>query len=307
VFWAVLGYIVTLAAAYGLAYWAYRARVDRSAYVGLFLLFGFPAFLLALAGLALLTSGSRLGGLLLAVGLGLGLPLLSPVRRLVASVTPMDCGSPVDMTGLCLLLAVIGFLGYDAVVSPEPPDDVPSVGVAELVAQTAILVSLAYVTVGWRIARDLQGATHRLGIRRPTWSTVPIAVGFLLLAYLVYGIVGAVTQAVQPDVLDKLDDVTDDLTAGVQNPAGAALLGASAGIGEEAVFRGALQPRYGIALTSVAFALLHAPQYGFSLIILGLFLVGVVLGIERQYFGTTASMTTHALYNFIAVLVNVYS
>ena len=40
-----------LLGALGLAYWAYRAQDDRSARVGLYLLFGIPAVLLVLAGL----------------------------------------------------------------------------------------------------------------------------------------------------------------------------------------------------------------------------------------------------------------
>ena len=39
-----------LLGALGLAYWAYRAQTDRSALVGLYLLFGIPAVLLLLAG-----------------------------------------------------------------------------------------------------------------------------------------------------------------------------------------------------------------------------------------------------------------
>jgi membrane protease YdiL (CAAX protease family) len=92
------------------------------------------------------------------------------------------------------------------------------------------------------------------------------------------------------------------MTADVQYPLGAVILGACAGIGEEALFRGAIQPRYGIVLTSLAFALVHS-QYGLSFVILGLFLVGVTLGIERKYFGTPAAMMTHAIFNVIAVLV----
>jgi hypothetical protein len=62
-----------------------------------------------------------------------------------------------------------------------------------------------------------------------------------------------------------------------------------------------VQPRYGLVLTSGLFALLHN-QYGISFVLLGVFLMGVVLGLERKYFGTTAAIITHAIFNTIAVL-----
>ena len=94
--------------AFGISYWAYRARTDRSARVGLYLLFGIPATLLASVALAQLLVGKPEDGVLpLFLAVGLGLPLVPPVRRLLAAVTPMDADSPVDMTGLCLMLAAL--------------------------------------------------------------------------------------------------------------------------------------------------------------------------------------------------------
>ena len=299
-------YVAAALSAFGLAYWAYRARADRSAFVGLYLLFGVPGGLLALAGLAWLVSGDDLGILLLLLGLGLSLPLLAPIRRLVAAVTPMDPDSPVDMTGLCLLLAVMAILGYTIGVSPETPEDLESVGLVDIVLQAAVQVALAYAAVGWWFVRSFGEATARLGIVRPTWRTPLAAVGYLVVAVVLYAIVGAVAQQVQPEIFEDLDSVTEDITAEVRNPVGAVVLGASAGIGEEAIFRGALQPRFGIVLTSITFALLHAPQYGFTLIILGLFLISVVLGVERRRLGTTAAMVTHGLYDFLAVMAQTY-
>jgi membrane protease YdiL (CAAX protease family) len=92
------------------------------------------------------------------------------------------------------------------------------------------------------------------------------------------------------------------MTGQVQSPLGAVVLGASAGIGEEAIFRGALQPRFGLVIPSLLFTMLHGPQYGFNVALLGLFGVSVILGLERKYVNTTAAMITHALYNALQVL-----
>ncbi|MGH2533893.1 MAG: lysostaphin resistance A-like protein [Thermomicrobiales bacterium] len=296
-----LVFLAVLGIAYGVAYWAFRARHDRSANVGLYLLFGIPGILLIIAGLAFTIAGQGDGPLLLVIGLGLSLPLASQVRRLVAAVTPMDPASPVDMAGLCFILSGIGLLSVLFLRAPEPEEGITAVGLADLVVQVLFFFGLAYVTVGIGFHRNIREATVRLGIGWPTLRTIGIAVGFTFLAFLINGVAGILTEVFQPDVADQIEQVTEDLTADVQNPLGAAVLGLSAGIGEEILLRGAVQPRFGILLTSALFALLHV-QYGLAFVLVGLFFTGVMLGLERKYFGTTAAIITHALFNTIVVL-----
>ena len=297
--------VVVLLLALGLSFWAYRARADRSAYVGLLLLFGFPGALLTVAGLVSSIAGQQVGPVLLALGLGMGLPLLAPFRRVLARVTPIDPASPVDMTGLCVFLPIVFGLLVASVLNPSTPDegDLTAVTTIDLVLQVGLFVALAFVIVGWPTVRGGREALDRLGVRRPALATVGISIGFVLLTLIAYSVIAGLTAVIQPEVFDELEAVTDDMTAGNQNLLGAALIGITAGVGEELLFRGALQPRFGLILTSTAFAVIHAPQYGLSLIILALFAVGVILGIERQRFGTLAAMLTHALYNFIAVML----
>ncbi|MGH2559755.1 MAG: lysostaphin resistance A-like protein [Thermomicrobiales bacterium] len=297
----ILVFLLALGAAYGVAYWAFRARHDRSANVGLYLLFGIPGILLAIAGLAFTVAGQDDGPLLLVIGLGLSIPLARPVRKIVSTYTPMDPASPVDMAGLCVILSGIGLLGVLFLRAPEPEEGVTAVGLADLVIQVLFFFGLAYATVGVGFHRSVKDATKRLGIEWPTLRTISIAVGFTFLAFLINGIAGILTEVVQPDVAEKIDQVTEDLTADVQNPLGAVVLGLSAGIGEEILLRGAVQPRFGILLTSTFFALLHV-QYGLAFVLVGLFLTGVMLGVERRYFGTTTAIMTHALFNTIVVL-----
>ncbi len=302
-FSAIAVYALILGAAFGLSYWAARATKDRSAHVGLYLLFGFPGLLLTIWGIAAAVAGTNNAATYLCVGLGLMLPLLNPFRKALARVTPLDPASAIDMSGLCVLLAIGAAFGVILVnIGSTPEDlDVGSVNYAELLSTAAFEVALALVAVGWGIRRGLRAAWDRLGFTKPTPKIVLIAIGFVVLAYIPSIAGGILTEAFQPDLSDQIDGVTDDMTADVQNPFGAAALGLSAGVGEEAFFRGAVQPRFGIVLQAALFALVHS-QYGLSYIVLGLFGVGVVLGIERHYFGTTAAMSTHAIFNIIAVL-----
>ena len=289
----------------GLAYWSFRAQNDRSALVGLYLIFGAPALLLLIAGVVLLFRGdSVLGRLSLLIGLGLGLPLLPPFRQLLSRVTPLDPESTIDMAGLCVLLGVLGlFVGNSlAPQAEEPPTLVSSVGIAELLIQAAVFVAVAYITVGYPYWRDLRHATARLGIVVPDGRTIAIAIAAVVASYAVAVLAGLASQHFEPGLSESLDQVVEQMTAQVQNPLGAIVLGASAGIGEEAIFRGALLPRYGMVLPSLLFALLHGPQYGFNLTLLGLFGVSIILSLERKYVNTTAAMITHALFNALQVL-----
>jgi membrane protease YdiL (CAAX protease family) len=300
--------VICLAAVYGLAYWAYRARTDRSAYVGLYLLIAFPAALLLVAGLVTLWAGDRrLAAILLLISLGFGLPMLKPFRQLLALVTPIDPDSPTDMTGLSVLLAILGLLIATALLAPAPTSlEGIAPGLFDLVLQAVVFVLVAYITVGWRIVRTFAQATARLGITVPTWQSLAAALGFTVLSLLTVIAVGILAQIVQPDLAETMSGLTDDLTANFQYPLGALILGICAGAGEEALFRGALQPRYGIVLTSIVFALLHAPQYGLNVSVLGLFAVSVLLGLARNAFGTTTAMIAHAAYNAIQVLLVIY-
>jgi hypothetical protein len=83
---------------------------------------------------------------------------------------------------------------------------------------------------------------------------------------------------------------------------GVLTLGLAAALGEESVFRGALQPRFGLILTAVLFALLHS-NYGITLSTVLVFAVGMVLGLLRQRYNTTASMLAHAIYNISLGLI----
>jgi len=302
--------VVLLGSSFGLSYWAHRARTDRSAFVGLYLVFGFPAVLLFLLGIVLSVNGREAGPYLILIGLGLGLPLAKAFRKLLARFMPVDPASAVDLAGLCLLFGVAGLFITLFAVSPDDINDsdsaTNSVGYASLVIQAVAFVGVAYAAVGLGVHRNWRQATARLGLVWPTWRTPFVAVGFMVLGLIVSAAAGLLTEALQPDLSRQIDEVTEGITADIRSPIGAVVLGLCAGIGEELLLRGALQPRFGLILTSAVFALLHT-QYGVSYVIVGLFGMGLLLGWERNRFGTTAAILTHALFNTLVVLAQIYA
>ncbi|MFM9108608.1 MAG: lysostaphin resistance A-like protein [Chloroflexota bacterium] len=316
---ALLSLFGVIIAAYGISYWAFRARTDRSAFVGLYLLFGIPGVLLTIAGAATLIRGEReLGPILLLTGLGLTLPLIPQVRQALARVTPIDPASPVDMTALSIVFGMCGFLGGPilggpAAIEAPPPESIPAIGYVELAAQGLAFFLVGYLSVGWPVSRFDQAAgmprvrtfseaSQRLGIVVPDLRTIGWGIGATIASFVVAGVAGYIGTLVQPGVGEGVSEVVNAMTGAIQTVPGALLLGISAGVGEEAIFRGALQPRIGIVLTSIVFALVHGGQYGLNFSLVGLFLVSIVLGVTRQRCNTTAAMIAHALFNSLQVL-----
>lgn len=296
---------VLIGVVYGLVFWGNRATTDRSALVGIYLLFGLPGGLLSVAGLALTTNDQAGGPLILGLGLAFSLPLLKPFRRLLARFTPMDPSSPIDLCGLAMILAVMTFLIIQArLTGPVELGEGESGALAGnagwLILTMLTFIAVAYASVGYRIYRTGHDATKRLGLQVPSLRTIGISLAFVIPCFIVSTIGSLLTVAFQPDIVDNVEETMDQITNGLQNPVGALLIGLTAGIGEELLFRGAVQPRFGIAIAALLWTSLHF-QYEFSFILVGLFGVGVLLGLQRKYFGTSSAIVTHAVYNMVVV------
>lgn len=246
------------------------------------------------------------------VGLSLWLPsllglllLLPPVRRAVARLLPMDAQNPVHGVALAVsmliltnLLITLGMgLGNLADMVAEADDGRDGIALLTLWAQQILTALLAMVGVGWLTRRDLRSTLLRLGIVMPSarqWmigaglgiAMVPVVLALEYAASLV-------GMGANPDV----ERLTEELLGPLfQSPFGILTLGLSAALGEETIFRGAAQPRFGLIATAVLFALIHS-NYGITLSTLAVFLVGLLLGWVRLRHNTTTAMALHAVYN----------
>jgi len=300
---------VAVAAVYGLIVWCMKASTgDKAAVMGLYLLWGMPGVLLLVAGLALLTNGNSEGVPVLGIGLGLSLPNLKPFRRAMAKVTNIDPDSAIDWSGLSIVLALLGFLIPTAFVDSAPTvvsENSATMLTTGLLQNLLAYVLIAYVAVGYRNYRTGEEATGRLGIQVPTGTQIIYGLGGVLAAFVAAFIGGVLTNVLQPDVIPGIEESMQAMMSGVTNPFVAVVLAISTGFGEEVFFRGAIQPRMGIVLTAVLFTFLHA-QYGFTWILFGLFLVGLIFGWLAKRYGTMAAVVAHVLYNLVAVILNVW-
>jgi membrane protease YdiL (CAAX protease family) len=294
--------LVVLAAVYGLMLWAHKARTDRSANVGLYLLFGLPGVLLTVAGLALAVNGQEEGWFVLALGLSFALPLLRQFRRLVAAVTPLDPGSPIDMMGLGVILSLMSYFTFLLTAGSSDEDVTSAVTIATQVINVLFFVLVAYVAVGTHIYRTPGEATGRLGVTRPKLTDLAVGAAAVLPAFAMSMVGSLLTLYFQPDLFEDLGDTMEEMSSGTELVWINLFLFASAGIGEEILFRGAIQPRFGIVLTAAFWALVHT-QYQLSFVVLGLFMVGLMFGLIRKYMSTTPAIIAHALYNAAVVVL----
>jgi hypothetical protein len=130
-----------------------------------------------------------------------------------------------------------------------------------------------------------------------------MALGLVVVILVVSAAANLVAESLVPDIYDDLQETLDETTQNLDLVWGALAIGLTAAIGEELLFRGAIQPRYGVIFTAIVFALVHV-QYHPALILTGLLPAGLVLGYERKYLNTSACIITHAAYNIIAVLLS---
>ncbi len=234
------------------------------------------------------------------------LPLLPQVRRWLARWLPIDPDSLVHMTAITFAIYQIGLsLGQmalngnlEAFTSADAAFTIWGV-----ILSGIPLVLIALAGVGLFVRRQGQHTWERLGLRRPTWRQLLAAVGIAGLLLVFDFMVSWVWQGIDPAGYDLLAKVNENLFGSLATVGGAIALGLSAGISEELLFRGAVQPRLGLLLTTVLFTIGHL-QYGLTLATLQVFVIGLVFGLmRRRTGGVVVCMVSHITYNMVGTLL----
>lgn len=168
-------------------------------------------------------------------------------------------------------------------------------------------VIIAAAGVGLFVTRDWRETLARLGYGAINLKQLGMVGLFILGALVVSYGTDALFAALQPNLYDTVGKLSESMfSSRGMNPLSAVLfalmIGVGAGLGEESLFRGAVQPKLGIVLTSILFASMHI-QYGPSILLLFIFLLSVALGFLRRYVNTTATFLAHAGYNASSVLL----
>lgn len=248
----------------------------------------------------------------------IGIILLLPfVRRLLARIIPtIDPESPVHAIALSfisLILINLAFtlgIGLGNLTAALEEQATAEGGVDQLStilmlwAQQILTALLALVGVGWLVRRGWGESWRRVGVTSLTREQIGIGFGLGVGLVPVVMVLEVALNAlfgigVDPDV----DALTEQLLGPLfDSPFGILTLGLAAALGEETIFRGAVQPRFGIFLTALLFAVVHS-NYGITLSTLVVLLLGLVLGMVRRRHNTTTSMIVHAVYNISLGLI----
>jgi hypothetical protein len=318
--WAILPYLFPLAIIVFANLGETRSAWRMLTYVCLALLnvaaFGLGLLSFAVPLLAYLTEVAVLPSLpglsFIATGLAamatsaLGLiSLVTPVRRWLARYLHLDPNSPVHTTALVFLLyfattSLGTLLGAGEWLSAGL--ELVDVSAWAVVSGQVVFILLAIAGTGLGLRRSPRQTVQRLGLGglsvRSLGMAALMVLGFLVLDY----VTALLWQRLWPASYQAIMDSSQQLFARFATPAGALMLGLAAGVGEETLFRGALQPVFRIPLTAMVFTLGHV-QYGLSPAAVEVLLIGLALGWLRNRTNTTTCIVVHMAYNFLDLLI----
>lgn len=177
------------------------------------------------------------------------------------------------------------------------------VSVNDVLFQAVLLTAAALLGVGLAIRRTPTQVVERLGLRLPTpgdwgWGT---AVGLGLYLALI-AMVTVWALLVPPEQMAEQSAAAEQIARAFSTLPAAFLLALTASVSEEILFRGALQPVFGLSLTSVFFALVHM-QYALTPAAFIILVVALGLGWLRQRQSTSSAIIAHFIYNFVQLAV----
>lgn len=224
---------------------------------------------------------------------------LTAVQRLLARFIPIKPGSPVHT----LALVFAGYLmGNTALTLSQGgleglADSAVPATLDIFAIQQVLFAAAGFLGAGMLIRRGWRDLLKRLGLVRPEPSQLLRGVGWIIVLVLVQIAAGAIWMALNPEQVTALEDINAVLLGNVDTVGEWLVFALLAGIGEEILFRGAIQPVFGLWFTSILFAVVHV-QYGFSIATLVIVFLALILGLIRRRTNTTVAIFVHAGYNF---------
>lgn len=246
---------------------------------------------------------------LIAAGLCAAVMFSHPVREWLAARlgggATFNPDSYVHRTALVLAVAGLAYTTMELLIAGGVAGlaenlEAQSPGAADAVVNLALMVVLAFLGVGLVVRRTWTQATERLALRIPTFDDVLWGVGtaFACLV-LIFVFSATLTFIFSPEALQEQGAASDQIARALGNSLFIVFLAAfSAAVGEEILFRGALQPVFGLIPTTLFFALLHS-QYAFTPGSAAILVVGGAFGVLKQRQSTTAAIIAHFTYNFV--------
>ncbi|MCL4266397.1 MAG: CPBP family intramembrane metalloprotease [Anaerolineae bacterium] len=226
---------------------------------------------------------------------------LRSTRLILARFLPLDPASAVHTLALVCAgwLTAVSFIQLTQSSVAEIVQAIGSLQLGNVVAEQLFFVVVAVIGVGLFLRRSPGQVLSRLGLERLPLHQVVIGLAWIFILVLVQAMAGLLWQMLDPEQSELVETLNLEMLGGLDSVGAWLILALATGIGEEILFRGALQPVLGLGVTAVLFALVHV-QYGLlTPATLALLIIGLVLGILRQRYSTSLAIFVHAGYNFV--------
>lgn len=291
---------------------SFRMEIVRWMLLGLCLFLGLVGLSLLqneLNLLSVLTSLTVLSGAITAALFVLHAPTRQQLRRWLPANTLYQPDSIVHTTAIVFILFQVlfslaifhlsgGQVGLAATLEQNPPTP------ADALFSGGIFTLLALGGVGFYLRRNLPETLERLGLTPP-----PLAISLIAIGTGIAMQVGSLAftaiwvSLTPPEVLAEQQAAGNLIALASASHLGAIFITAAASsIGEEILFRGALQPVFGITLTTLMFTFVHT-QYLGSPALLFIAILSAALGWLRLRYGTTSAIIAHFVFNFTSLLM----
>lgn len=244
------------------------------------------------------------GYLFAAMGIWGAIMSIREVRRWLARWLPLQPASPVH----ALALALSGYLMGNTLITlaqgglTELAETAVSASIWDVLLQQTLFLLVAILGVGAFIRRSGPTLRRRLGLERPTRDQLIFGLRWMIILLLVQWGLGALSAWMDPQQSELMENISTQLYGDFDTVWEWLVLALAAGVGEEILFRGAMQPALGLSFTALVFAIAHV-QYGFTPVTMAVFIIGVALGYVRERSNTTVAIFVHAGYNFILGLL----
>ena len=229
---------------------------------------------------------------------------LKIIQEFLARWIPIQPGSPVHTLALVLAGYLMGNTaltlsqgGLEALAETAEPTNLSFFVLSEF-----LFAAVGFLGIGILIRRNWRELMERMGLVRPTVSQLIQGVGWIIILVFLQFIAGAAWAVLNPEEFANLEAINAALLGEIDTVWEWLILALAAGIGEEILFRGAIQPVFGLLLTSVIFAVVHV-QYGFSPITLFVIFLAIILGLIRHRTNTTVAIFVHVGYDFVLGLL----
>jgi hypothetical protein len=246
------------------------------------------------------------------------LPLLpmfrkvSSVQNLVASCRIFVPKSIPHMVGLFLYISTAAYLlsSMDPISFQLPALPIPfPLTIGQLISYNGIgLVLLSFCGVGIFVTRKPRECLTRLGWVKPTWPQVGVGIMLIVFSFLYDYLWSVYTHSLMgQDLAGKLSSYNSGTFAVAGGFAPSVVLALAtaicAGVGEETLVRGALQPVLGIVPAAILHGMLHGQFTHAPVFIVQVSLWSVFMGIVRRYTNTTTTIIGHSGFNFVTTFL----